>query len=110
MTTATTPPEFVAAQPGSWTYCDLQLSSHEAGHAVVAVLEGLTMRQVRIDRPIDDDADTAGRCDVVLDIDRLRAISAPSWPDRSSVAVRCSGRSSWVRVATKAQRRAGRDA
>jgi hypothetical protein len=43
--------ELELPSPGSWWPRDLELAGHEAGHATVAVLLGLPLEEVRIDRP-----------------------------------------------------------
>ncbi len=45
--------EFIPARAGEWTYVDRKLSNEEAGHACAAVSAGVTVLEVRIDRPDD---------------------------------------------------------
>ena len=44
--------EFVPARPGSWTLADREAASHEAQHAVAAVLFDVDVVEVRIDKPV----------------------------------------------------------
>jgi len=56
MPTATTRPnEFVFVPAVSWNRGAYELGSHEAGHAVLAMLNGMRVQEVRIDRPDDVD-------------------------------------------------------
>lgn len=61
--------DFVPAQPGTWTFADREASTHEALHAVAAVLLDVEVREVRIDRP---DLGVLGHCAMVTHVDRWR--------------------------------------
>jgi hypothetical protein len=64
--------KFVPAQPGSWKVIDHKIASHEAAHAAIAILLGLTVTEVCIDRPGDD----GGICHIAPDPERLRSYLA----------------------------------
>ena len=49
--TMSTADGFVPAQPGSWTLADREAASREVQHAVAAVLFGVEVLEVRIDKP-----------------------------------------------------------
>ena len=68
--TTTAVDEFEPAHAGSWTRADRREANHEAAHAVVAVLCGLTVCECRIDRP--DSPWCCGFTRVEPDVDNLR--------------------------------------
>ncbi len=68
--TTTAIDEFEAPHPGSWTRADLRSANHEAAHAVVAVLCGLTVTESRIDKI--ETPWSCGYTRVVPDLENLR--------------------------------------
>ena len=62
--TRTSEQDFIPATPGTWLRgprAELDLANEKAAHAVMALLLGLDVHSVQIDRP---DADIVGNCDV----------------------------------------------